>query len=204
MRFLFLGFVALVLAQCASAEDRRFHVGVSNDAFVMIGVAETSNNRAPGYTMLWRRLDHAGAFMDYGGGRILEPRTNVRDSLRVRGIPGEFAMARIEPGIYALDSVFAVLRDGNLNYIAQGVIVGPDRPAFAVRPGEAVYLGIWELDVQGADAVSRLWRLDAGDLRAATRAARATVGSVELRETHTRAVACTPHRLGNMSQREVC
>ena len=32
--------------------------------------------------------------------------------MRVRGIPGEFTHAEVEPGIYALDSVFALIRDG--------------------------------------------------------------------------------------------
>ena len=27
-----------------------------------------------------------------------------------------------------------------------GVIAGPERPAFEVRPGEAVYLGIWQVE----------------------------------------------------------
>ena len=114
-------------------------------------------------------------------------------------------MARVEPGIYALDSVFAVLREDNLDYIAQGVIAGAERPAFEVRAGEAIYLGIWELDIEGVSAVTRPWRLEAGDLRAVVRAGEAIVGVAQLRETHTRAVACEPHQLNsNMSLRLVC
>ena len=204
MRFLFVFVSALLLAQCASSEDRRFRVGASASAFVIIGVAETSDSRAPHYTMLWRLLDSAGAFTSYDDSRIIEARTNAGSSVRVRGVPGEFALVQVQPGIYALDSVFAVLREGQLDYIAQGVLTGPDRPAFEVRPGEAVYLGIWEMNLEGAEAVGRLWRLDGDDLRAAVRASDEVVGDVRLRETHIRAVSCARHRVSNMSQRQVC
>lgn len=170
----------------------------------MIGVAETADEREPAFTMLWRRLDGDGAFTDYSGRNSFEAETNAGDTVRVRGIPGEFAMAEVEPGLYALDSLFAVVHDGRLNYIAQGVIEGPERPAFEVKAGEAIYLGIWEMDLDGASAVARPWRLDADDLRAVTRAADATIGEVRSRETHTRSVPCRPHRVGNMSQRQVC
>jgi hypothetical protein len=204
VRFLFVIVSALILAQCASSEDRRFRVGDSASAFVIIGVAETSDSRAPRYAMLWRLLDSAGAFTSYDDSRIIEARTNAGSSVRIRGVPGEFLLLQVQPGAYALDSVFAVLREGQLDYIAQGVIAGPERPAFAVRPGEAVYLGIWELDIDGAEAVSQLWRLDSGDLRAVVRASEEVVGDVRLRETHIRDVPCAPHRVSNMSQRLVC
>ncbi len=204
MRFLFVFVSALLLAQCASSENRRFRVGGSASAFVIIGVAETSDSRAPHYTMLWRLLDGEGAFTSYDNNRIIEPRTNADSSVRVRGVPGEFLLREVQPGAYALDSVFAVLREGQLDYIAQGVLTGPDRPTFEVRPGEAIYLGIWEMNLEGAEAVARLWRLDGGDLRAVMRASDAVAGDVRLRETHARAVPCAPHRVGNMSQRLVC
>lgn len=204
MRFLAVIFAALLLAQCASSEEQRFTVDQSAKALVIIGVAKTADSRGPLYTMLWRRLNAEGGFGNFDGGRIIEPRTNADDSVRVRGIPGEFMIARVEPGIYALDSVFALLREENLDYIAQGVIAGPERPAFEVRAGEAVYLGIWELDIEGVVAVTRLWRLDAEDMRAAVRAADPVNGDVTLRQTSTRAIVCAPHRLNSMTTRQVC
>ena len=204
MRLLVVVFAALFLAQCAGAEDRRFTVGQSPKALVVIGVAETTDNRDPHYTMLWRRLNAGGTFTGYDGSRIIEPRSNANDSLRVHGIPGEFIAAEVEPGIYALDSVFAVLREDNLDYIAQGVVAGPERPAFEVLAGEAIYLGIWELDVDGVSAVTRPWRLSASDLHAVARAGEPIVGELQARETHMRAVACTPRRLSTMSLRLVC
>lgn len=204
MRFLFVILSAFVLTECATGQDDRFRVGEAPGGLAIIGVAETADEREPAFTMLWRRLDDAGAFSAYSGRSIFEARTNSDDSVRVRAIPGEFAVAQLEPGVYALDSVFAVVRDGRLNYIAQGVIEGRQRPAFEVRAGEAIYLGIWELDLDGANAVGRPWRLDGADLRAVTRAAGATIGEVRLRETYTRDVACQPHRLNNISQRQVC
>ena len=204
MRLLFVFVSALLLAQCASSDDRRFRVGESAPAFVIIGVAETSDSRAPHYTMLWRRLDGDGAFTSYDDSRIIEPRTNSDSSIRVRGVPGEFLLREVQPGAYALDSVFAVLREGQLDYIAQGVLTGATRPAFEVRSGEAIYLGIWEMNLEGAEAVGRLWRLDGGDLRAVVRASDEIVGDVRLRETRARAVPCTPNRVSNMSQRLVC
>jgi hypothetical protein len=204
VRLLALALAALVLTQCASSEERRFSVGVSPKALVVIGVAKTADNRDPRYTMLWRRLNDAGRFSGYDGARIIEPRTNADGSVRVRGIPGEFLFAEVEPGTYALDSVFAALREDNLDYIAQGVVAGPERPAFEVRAGEAVYLGIWELDIDGVSAVTRRWRLADSDLQAVSRAGEPINGQLQARETSARAVACTPHRLNTMSLRLVC
>jgi hypothetical protein len=196
---------ALAVAQCAtSEEDSRFRVGESQRAFVVIGVAESGANTAPRYTMLWRRVEADGAFSRYEDDNNFEPRTHMRNSVRVRGIPGEFAMAEVEPGVYALDSVFAVIRGERLDYSANGVILGPERPTFQVRAGEAIYLGIWELDLEDVTAVARPWRLDGNDLRAAMREADPVIGAVRLRETYTSAVPCTPRRLNLQSQRQVC
>lgn len=195
---------ALLVAQCASREDDRFHVGQSPHAFVIIGVAEAATNTEPNYTMLWRRLDAAGRFDPYDDDTIFQPRTHSRNSVRIRGIPGEFALAEVEPGIYALDSVFALERAGEVNYSANGVITGPERPSFEVRPGEAVYLGIWQMDLEDVTAVTRPWRLDQSDLRAVLRQADPLVGDVRVRETQTRAVVCEPRRLNANSQRQIC
>ena len=143
MRIVMAILACLIVAQCASREDKRFPVGEAPSAYVIMGVAEASENTSPSYTVLWRRLDGDGAFMRYGPRRIFEARSESGDGVQVRGIPGEFILSEIEPGTYALDSVFAVLRDGRVNYSANGVIPGPDRPTFEVRPGEAVYLGVW-------------------------------------------------------------
>lgn len=196
--------VALALNGCASDEDARFRVGESDTAFAIIGVAESASEREPAYTMLWRRLGPDGAFLPYGGRAIFEARTNANDSVRIDDLPGEFAMARIEPGVYGLDSVFAVLQENGLNYFAQGVVEGPERPAFEVRPGEAIYLGIWEMDVSGVDARARLWRLNEADMRMVAHAADPISGQMQMRETQTRSAPCTPRQLGNMSQRQVC
>lgn len=204
MRFLFAIAAILVLNACASDEDSRFRVGENPSAFVIIGVAESASEREPAYTMLWRRLGPDGAFLPYGGRTIFEANTNANATLRLEELPGEFALARIEPGVYGLDSVFAVLRENGLSYIAQGVVQGPERPAFEVRPGEAIYLGIWEMDVSGIEARTRLWRLDEADMRLVVRAADPTIGQVQLRETETRSAPCSPRQLGNLSQRQVC
>jgi hypothetical protein len=194
----------LALNGCASDEDARFRVGESAAAFAIIGVAESASEREPAYTMLWRRLGPDGAFLPYGGRAIFEARTNASDSLRVEDLPGEFAMARIEPGVYGLDSVFAVLQENGVNYIAQGVVQGPERPSFEVRPGEAIYLGIWEMNVTGVAANTRLWRLNEDDMRMVVRDADPIIGRAQIRETQTRSAPCSPRQLGNMSQRQVC
>lgn len=205
VRFVFVILATLLVAQCASKpEDNRFRVGESARGYVIIGVAESADEREPAYAMLWRLLDPAGNFTSYDDSRAVEARTNANDTLRLDGVPGEFAMGEVQPGIYALDSVFAVLREERLAYYAQGVVVGPERPTFEVRPGEAVYLGIWEMRVEGANAATRLWRLSEADLGRVTQAARTTIGAVRVRETQIRSVPCAPHRLGNMSQRQVC
>ncbi len=205
MRHLFAILAAVALAQCASSEDDRFRVGASPDAFVIIGVAEAQANASAQYRMLWRRVGPDGRFMDVDDDTSFEASTNARGTVVIRGIPGEFKLAEIEPGTYALDSVFGVLRADRVNYIAQGVVAGPERPSFEVRPGEAVYLGIWQVNLQDAGAIAAPWRLDERDLRAVMRRADEEVaGNVVLRETQTRSVPCEPRRLRNLSQRRVC
>ena len=204
MRLIFALAATLALAQCASPEDKRFRVGEAPRAFVVIGIAEASRNTQPEYTMLWRRLDEQGNFAAFDDNSIFQPRTHMRSSVRVRGVPGEFAMAEVEPGIYALDSVFAIIEERRVNYSANGVVLGPERPSFEVRPGEAVYLGIWQLDLDDITPVARPWRLEQADADAVMRRANATVGAVALRRTHDRAVPCAPHRLNTRSLREIC
>lgn len=204
MRVLLAIAFAVALNGCASDEDARFRVGEGASAFAIIGVAESASEREPAYTMLWRRLGPDGTFLPYGGRTIFEARTNANDSVRIDDLPGEFAMGRLEPGVYALDSVFAVLQENGVNYIAQGVVQGPERPSFEVQSGEAIYLGIWEMNVTGVAANTRLWRLNEDDMRMVVRAADPIVGHMRLRETQTRTAPCTPRQLGNMSQRQVC
>lgn len=205
VRFIFVIVAALMVAQCASEpEDSRFHVGASPRGYVIIGAAESADEREPAYAMLWRRLDGSGHFTEYSDARAIEARTNANNTLRIDGIPGEFAMGEVEPGVYALDSVFAVLNEERVAYYAQGVVTGPERPSFEVRPGEAVYLGIWEMRVEGAYATTRLWRADAADLGRVIQAAQTTIGEVRLLAPETRSVPCAPHRLNNMSLRQVC
>lgn len=208
MRHLLAVLATLVLAQCASHEDNRFRVGSSPRAYVIIGVAESAANTAESYRLLWRRLDENGRFMSLGMGgdaNSFEPHTNARSSIRIRGIPGEFEMQEIDPGVYALDSVFAVLRGEHVNYFANGVVQGADRPSFEVGPGEAIYLGIWETNLNEVNAVVRPWRLDPADMIAVMRAARdPIIGAPVLRETKPRDVACTPHRMSNITQRQIC
>jgi hypothetical protein len=205
MRFAVLILGMLALAACATSEDDRFRVGESEKSFVIIGVAEASESREARYTLLWRQLDAAGAFTDYDGRTTFEAQTNEGDTVRVRGIPGEFEMLEVEPGVYALDSVFGIIRDDRVNYVAEGVITGPERPSFEVRPGEAVYLGIWQADIEDITAVARPWRLAESDLRAVLNRADDEVrGQVRIRETRTRSVACAPRQLNSRSRRQVC
>jgi hypothetical protein len=206
MRFLFAILATLALVQCASSEtegDDRFRVGQSPRAYVIINVAEAAENTSASYDMLWRRVE-GGQFAPLGDGRSFRAETNEGGTIRIRGIPGEFVLTEVEPGTYALDSVFGVIREQRVNYIAQGLIRGPERPAFDVRPGEAVYLGIWQVDIVDAGAVARPWRLNENDLNAVMREQESIAGAVSLRETHTIAVPCAPRRVNNRSQRQVC
>lgn len=205
MRSFWAILAALALAACASSdEDDRFRVGQSENAFVIIGVAEAAANTSASYDMLWRRLDETGAFSEFGGRRQFTAETNSRSSLRIRGIPGEFILVEVEPGVYALDSVFATIRDERVNYIANGIVRGPDRPSFQVDAGEAVYLGIWQVNIEDAVAVTRPWRMDERDLRAVMEEQNDLIGPARMRQTRTRAVSCTPHRINTVSQRQVC
>ncbi|MBK8544800.1 MAG: hypothetical protein IPL62_15370 [Caulobacteraceae bacterium] len=204
MRVVLAILACLVVAQCASAEDKRFRVGEAPTAYVIIGVAEAAENTSPSYTVLWRRLDANGAFMRYGARRIFEARSESGDGVQVPGIPGEFILSEIEPGTYALDSVFALVRDGRVNYSANGVVHGPERPTFEVRPGEAVYLGIWQANLVEVSAVTSQWRGEQSDLDAVLRAVDPVVGDVRMARIETRAVACAPYRIRANSQRQVC
>lgn len=200
MRALVLLLALLVLPQCASGGDEP----EAPPTRVIIGIAKSADNRGPVYQMLWRRLDAQGRFTDYDDSRAFQAQTNAAGTVRVRGIPGEFAIVRVEPGAYALDSVFAQLRENNLNYIAQGVIEAPMRPTFQISEGETVYLGIWEVSIDGANAVTRLWRLDEDDARAAARGSDRSLGPVRVRETHPAPVTCRPHAINNLTQRQIC
>lgn len=204
MRLIFAFASMLFLAQCATRDGNRFQVGQSERAFVIIGVAKAETNTAPRYAMLWRRLDQDGQFLDLEGDTSFYAETNERRSVRVRGVPGEFIVVETEPGVYALDSVFAIIHDSRVNYSANGVIVGPERPSFEIRAGEAVYLGIWQLNLDDVTATAQSWRLERRDLDAVLRRADPVAGNVTLREVQTRAVACVPHRLNTRSLRQVC
>lgn len=194
---------ALALAACATGGE--FRVGRSEDALVIIGVAEAHDATESQYSVLWRKVDvEAGRFTDFDDARAFVAQTNADDTLRIDGIPGEFTIVRVQPGVYALDSVFGRIRDGRIDYIAQGLVSGPERPAFEVRAGEAVYLGIWQASIDNTSAVTRLWRLDPADLEKVVRESRATRGEVVLRETETRAVTCAMRWLNSYSQREIC
>ncbi len=194
----------MLVAQCALPGDKRFRVGGADRSYVIMGVAEAPENTLPQYSVLWRRLDAGGAFMRYGGGRIFEARSNSGDNEQVAGLPGEFVFAEIAPGYYALDSVFALIEDGRVNYSANGLVRGPERASFEVRPGEAVYLGIWQTNLVDSVAVVRPWRLEQADLDAVLREVDAVAGPVRLMETQTRSVPCAPYRLNTVSTRQVC
>jgi hypothetical protein len=204
MRFLILIVAALALAQCATPEDRPFRVGQSQTALVVIGVAEAAENTDARYTMLWRLLDSSGDFTELAARTAFEARTNESGSARVRGIPGEFALIEVEPGVYALDSVFALIRDRRVDYVANGVISGPERPAVEVRPGQAVYLGIWQMDLEDARAVARPWRLSEADLRAVLAQSGRVEGHVRVQATQTRSVPCAPRPVNSRTSRQVC
>ncbi|MBL8537421.1 MAG: hypothetical protein JNM59_08465 [Hyphomonadaceae bacterium] len=205
MRIVLIVCAAFFLAQCASGGDDRFRVSHSPDALVIVGIAETSDNRDPRYSLLWRKLDEAGAFADYDDARSINARTHSDTSLRLRGIPGEFDFHRVPPGTYALDSAYATLQENGVTYTAQGLVQGPDRPSFEVRAGEAIYIGIWEMDIDGAEAVTRLWRLSDDDLVAIERAAgRRLVGAPQLRAVEVRQVPCRPRRMAAVGARQVC
>jgi len=204
MRLLFAILGVALLTGCLTPDDHRFRVGQSARAFVIIGVAEGAANTSARYTMLWRQIDTGGRFVPLGDDRDFSPETNSRGSIRVRGVPGEFFVYEIEPGAYALDGVYAIIRDGRVNYAADGLIEGPERPVFDVRPGEAIYLGIWEANIDDVRAVAQPWRTDEADLRAVLEQEDLVIGQVRARETSTRNVICEPRRIGTNTQRRVC
>lgn len=205
MRLIGAVLAMFLLAQCASGGDEPYEVDPSQEALVIIGVAKSARDTSPRYEMLWRRLDEAGGFLELDGGTRFQAETNSGSSVRVEGVPGEFTFVRVPAGVYALDGVFGVIRDGRVDYVAQGVIAGPDRPAFEVGAGDVAYLGIWEADIEETAAVVRPWRLEASDMAAVVNAGGGVVGGEpRLVQTHTRAVACRPHRVGTMTTRQVC
>jgi hypothetical protein len=173
--------------------------------YVIINVAEALGDTSPRYSMLWRRLEADGSFADYDDETIIEAETNTDDSVVVRGIPGEFLILRVRPGVYALDSVYGTVRESGVTYVASGVIAGPARPSFEVREGETIYLGIWQVALNNGQAVARSWRLLPTDLSAALSQARnRRLNNAELRETVEREVACTPHRINWRTRRQIC
>ena len=193
----------LALAQCASGGRDDAAPQAAAQGTVYLGIAKAASSTTPTYTMLWRRIDPAtGAFMPPGDGAVFETRTDDGGSIRIRGIPGEFESRRLPPGQYGLDSVFALVPGDHVNYVAQGVVVGPDRPVFQVEAGETVFLGIWQVSLTPTSAVTRLWRLDQNDAHAV--ASRAHAPDLAIRETTARAVPCSPHRMSNLSQRQIC
>jgi hypothetical protein len=205
MRALLVLLATLVLAQCASAQkETRPAPEPTPVGYVLIGVAESAANTPPEYVMLWRKVDPVtGAFAPLGGRTAMEVHTNDGNSVRVHGIPGEFEHAQLEPGVYALDSVFAILHDARVNYFAQGLIAGPERPSFHVDAGEAIFIGVWEVNLDEAAATAHLWRLDQGDARAFLHSS-GEGRALTLRETQPLSVPCTPHRISDLSQRQVC
>lgn len=203
MRFWFALLAVLTLAQAAAA--REFVVGRDERALVIIGVAELENDAEPAYSMLWRRITDDGTFGEWDEDVSFEARTSDEDTVRVRGIPGEFTFIEVPPGTYALDSVSAEIEERGLRYFANGAVVGPARPTFEVAAGEAVYLGIWlaQMDITNAVSSASLWRLEASDARAAVGPSEDIEGEVRLRAMRTLEVPCTPRRMG-MSRREIC
>ena len=204
MRFWLALLAALAFAQAAAARAD-FVVGEEERALVIIGVAELENDAEPAYSMLWRRVGDDGSFGAWDEDLAFEARSSSNNTVRVRGIPGEFTFVEVPPGTYALDGVFAEIEERGLRYFANGAVVGPARPSFDVAAGEAVYLGIWltHLDVTNAVATASLWRLEADDARAAVGPSEDIEGEVHLRATRMLDVPCTPRRMG-MSRREIC
>lgn len=206
MRTLLAVLSTLVLAQCASrpsAPPPEAHPVATG--YVVIGVAESASNTQPEYLMLWRKVDPAtGQFTPLSGRTSFEAHTNDGGSLRLRGVPGEFEHFQVEPGVYALDSVFAILHDQRVNYFAQGVVTGPDRPSFDVQAGDELYLGIWELSLDEASAAARLWRLEPDDARAVIQAGNAARAALTVRRVDSLSVPCAPHRINDLTQRQIC
>lgn len=201
MRLVFVIVAVLALCQCASSSAR----GEGRRATIIIGLAAAADQADPRYTMLWRRLDEeSGGFTAYGwGGDRLEFTTHSGSTVRAPGLPGEFEVARVDPGVYALDGVFATLNEGGVTYTAQGSIIGPERPAFEARAGEVIFLGIWQASIDGHLAVVRPWRLSQDDLRAVARAAEIE-GVIHLRATRVESVPCAPRRIHPARARQVC
>ncbi|MBL8530302.1 MAG: hypothetical protein JNK94_01075 [Hyphomonadaceae bacterium] len=207
VRLIAVAAASLLAAQCTTPREQDlFRVGSNANALIVIGVAEAAEAQHPEYAVLWRQIDErTGAFEQITARRMVEARTNSSETLRVAGLPGEFTVVEVEPGVYALDSVFATIPDGRVTYIAPGLIEGPERPSFEARRGEAVYLGIWEASLVDHSAVVRPWRLTEEDTALLSRATgRTVIGGLTPRETTLRAAPCTPRYLSSFSQRQIC
>jgi hypothetical protein len=190
---------------CGAPADAGIFGDDERTATVIVNVAKALGDTAPNYSMLWRRLDADGQFAGFDDKTIIEAETNTRNSLLVRGIPGEFLVLRVRPGVYALDSVYGTVRERGVTYIASGVVEGPSRPSFQVREGEVIYLGIWQVSLTDGRAVAEPWRLSQSDLTAALAQARnRRLRDVQLRETVAREVACRPHRINWRTSRQIC
>jgi hypothetical protein len=196
----------LLAALCCGARAEAFIFGGDDraTATVVINIAEAVGDTTPRYSMLWRRLDDEGRFTEYGDETVIEVESNSANSVLVRGVPGEFLTIHVRPGAYALDSVRGLLREDGVNYVASGVIVGPERPAFEVREGETIYLGIWQMSLNQGQAEATLWRLAETDLRAFLGHGRNRVRNVAIREARVREVACAPHPISWRTNREIC
>jgi hypothetical protein len=205
MRSLFVVLAGLALAQCASPGGDDFLVGREERGLVVIGLAEAARTVEPAYTMLWRRLElGTGEFEQFDGDTSFEARTNAGNTARVRGVPGEFTVVELPPGTYALDSIFAEIHDRRVSYFANGVIQGPQRPAFELRAGEAVYLGIWQAQLIDNSVLVAPWRLDMADASAVLTSRGGVSGQVRPRETFTVSATCAPRRLNSLTQRQIC
>jgi len=205
MRLVFIVLAALVLAQCAGRDNDRFPIGRAETGFVVVGIAKAPDARDPQYSMLWRLVGPDGVFLEYDDARAFQPQTNSDSSLRIDDLPGEFALVEVPAGTYALDGVFAVVRERGVVYFAQGIVTTPGRPTFDVAPGEAVYLGIWETRLDYNDAVTSLWRQNEADMRLIERAANATKGGpLRMARIYNSDIACTPRRMVNFRQRQIC
>jgi len=204
MRWILAAIFSLTLCVSVRADAFIFDGDGRATATVIINIAEAMGDTSPRYSMLWRRLGDDGRFVEYDDESIIEVDTNSRRSFMVRGVPGEFLTVRVRPGTYALDSVYGVVREDGVDYVASGVVEGPGRPTFEVRDGETVYLGIWQIALADGRAVATLWRQDADDVRAFMEHGGGRLRNVALRAPTPREVACQPHPINWRTNRQIC